>query len=118
VAVPCFIEFRLPIGKLDVISEIFMERIFVIEDELHCEPQEGQFSTLEEAVIELRRRAIAPWDAKPNEAPCMNWRNCGRRYEIIEYDIFDTPWKELRRMPALEVSARGAHWLGDFRTVA
>ena len=90
--------------------------VFVIEDEVHAERQEGEFSALEEAVAELRRRAVAPWDARPNEAPCMNWRNCGRRYEIVEYDISETPWKELQRLPALEVSDRGTRWLGDFRT--
>ena len=93
-----------------------MPRIFVIEDEVHAEPQEAQFTTLQDAVSELRRRAALSWDEKPNAAPCMNWRDCGRRYEIVEYDRSETPWKELRRMLALEISARGPRWLGDFRT--
>ena len=91
-----------------------MPQLFVIEDERHAEPQEGNFSTLSEAVTELRRRAALPWDQAPNVAPCTNWRNCGRCYEVVEYDVSETPWTELRRMPALEISATGAKWLGDF----
>ena len=25
-------------------------------------------------------------NVKPNRASCTNWLNCGRRYELIEYD--------------------------------
>jgi hypothetical protein len=84
--------------------------MFVIEDELHAEPQ-GQFDSLEQAIAELRRRAAIPWDQHPNVAPCTNWRSCGRSYEIIEYD---NSWNELRRVAALEVSADGIRWGGDF----
>jgi hypothetical protein len=66
---------------------------FVIEDELHAE-QHGEFSELEDAVLELRRRAEIPWDHEPNKAPCQNWPTCGRTYEIIEFDDTQTPWKE------------------------
>jgi hypothetical protein len=88
--------------------------MFRIEDERHAEPQEGDFGTWEEALAELRRRAAMPWDKAPNVAPCTNWKNCGRTYEIIEYDTASTPWKELQRIAALEVTADGARWLSQF----
>lgn len=84
--------------------------MFVIEDERHAGPQ-GQFSTLREAMAELKRRADLPWNQKPNVAPCTNWRNCGRHYEVIEYDDSTKPWRELRRISALEISAKGVQWL-------
>jgi hypothetical protein len=84
--------------------------MFVIEDELHAEPQ-GEFATYDEAVGELRRRARLPWDQEPNAAPCESWRTCGRRYEIIQYDTSSRPWKEIRRSPVLEISAAGVAWL-------
>ena len=87
--------------------------MFVIEDERHAEPQ-GEFSTIESALAELRRRATVPWDQAPNCAPCTSWRTCGRVYEIIEYETSETPWREIRRLPALEVSAIGTTWLDTF----
>lgn len=84
--------------------------MFIIEDELHAEPQNGEFSTLELAQAELRNRASIPWDEKPNIAPCTNWRNCGRRYEIVEYDTSTTPWTVLSRRIVLDVSAEGVRW--------
>lgn len=89
--------------------------MFVIEDEGHAE-QHGEFSTIDAAIAELRHRAAIPWDQEPNAAPCVNWRNCGRRYEVVEYDDTQHPWKELRRLAVLEVSAAGVVWsdgLGD-----
>jgi hypothetical protein len=56
--------------------------MFVIEDELHAEPQAGEFRSLADAVAELKRRALVPWDQEPNRAPCDGWRTCGRSYEI------------------------------------
>ena len=84
--------------------------MFVIEDEAHAEPQEGRFRTREEAIVELERRASIPWNEKPNCAPCTNWRNCGRRYEIVEYNEAVTPWAELSREFILAVSAKGVEW--------
>jgi len=45
--------------------------IFVIEDGSHAVPQ-GEFDTLRAENYELRRRAIIPWDADPNLAPCAD----------------------------------------------
>jgi hypothetical protein len=85
--------------------------VFIIEDERHCEPQEGLYQSLAEAVSELRRRAALPWDERPNVAPCKQWRTCGRTYEIVEYDTSSTPWRELSRVTYLEVTAGGVRWL-------
>jgi hypothetical protein len=87
--------------------------MFRIEDERHAEPQ-GEFATLQEAVAELKRRAALPWNKVPNVAPCANWQNCGRHYEIIEYDVSTKPWRELQRISALEVSAKGVSWQHTF----
>ena len=84
--------------------------MFTIEDEAHAEPQ-GEFETVEDALAELRRRAAVSWDVAPNVAPCTSWRTCGRRYEIVEYDASQTPWREVRRVLVLEVSVAGAKWV-------
>jgi hypothetical protein len=86
----------------------------VIEDERHAEWQ-GEFESLHDAIAELRLRETIPWDQSPNVAPCTNWRNCGRSYEIIEYDDLSKPWKELRRIAALDISATGVFWSDDFQ---
>lgn len=84
--------------------------MFAIEDEKHSE-QSGQFETLEEAISELRRRAELPWDQRPNVAPCTNWKECGRDYEIIEYDVSTKPyWTTLQRISALSINAKGVRW--------
>jgi len=84
--------------------------IFVIEDDAHAELC-GEFATMETAVAELERRAAIPWNEAPNVAPCMSWRTCGRRYEIVEYAATEASWKERVRTPFLNISATGVHWL-------
>jgi hypothetical protein len=83
--------------------------MFVVEDETHAEHQ-GRFATFDEALAELRRRAEIPWDQAPNAAPCTGWRSCGRDYAIVEFDDAQSPWKEVRRVQALSVSALGVAW--------
>ena len=83
---------------------------FIIEDEIHCETQ-GEFDSFADALNELQSRAALPWDAEPNRAPCQSWRTCGREYEIIEYDR--TAQRDIRRIPALRISASGVTWLLD-----
>lgn len=85
--------------------------MFVIEDERHAELQDGEFTTLQEAVSELKRRAEIPWDEEPNRAPCRSWETCGRTYVVIEYDDSHLPWTELSRTIVLKVSATGMTWL-------
>ena len=85
--------------------------MFIIEDERHAEPQAGEFLTLGDAFTELKRRATLPWDKAPNRAPCTSWKTCGRTYEIVEYDMSAAPWKEMQRIPALEITSSGTKWL-------
>lgn len=85
--------------------------MFVIEDELHAEQQDGEFATFEDALSELKRRSSIPWDHEPNQAPCTAWRTCGRQYVVIEIDQLDASWKEVSRTDVLEVSAKGVTWL-------
>ena len=85
---------------------------YTIEDERHSE-RVGEYATVAEAVNELRRLASVPWDTPPNQPPCQNWRECGRLYELIEYDTSGRPWKEVRRLPAREVSRTVVQWLDE-----
>lgn len=87
--------------------------MFIIEDEIHAE-HHGQFSSFHEALSELRRRAKIPWDESPNVAPCMSWRTCEREYVILEFDDSHRPWRELRRVAVLNVSASGVKWAIGF----
>ena len=84
--------------------------MFVIEDDWHAEPLKGEYQTLNDAMDELRRLAEIPWDQKPNLAPCTGWRDCGRKYEIVEYDTNNRPWKLLSQHSVLEIDADGVRW--------
>ena len=88
--------------------------MFIIEDELHDEKQEGEFATFDDAIAELRRRAAIPWDAEPNQAPCAFWETCGRRYEVLELDTPRSGRREVHRTTVLEMSAKGIHWSPGF----
>lgn len=90
-------------------------RLFVIYDEAHAE-RCGEFSSLTNALERLRYLAALPWNQNPNLAPCTGWRTCGRRYELVEYAVVTGPWIELKRVPALQVSAKGVVWNEDFDT--
>lgn len=87
--------------------------MFVIEDQLHAEPQ-GHFASFQEAIDELKRRSGIPWDEAPNCAPCASWSTCGRDYEIIEYDDSQLPWRELRRVAVLNITSSGIKWSAGF----
>jgi len=88
-----------------------MKKMFIIEDEAHAELQEGEFQTFDDAYTELQKRAIIPWNEKPNRCPCTNWKDCERNYQIIEYDTTKTPWEELQRRDILTISAKGVKWV-------
>ena len=90
--------------------------MFIIEDEIHAEPQEGKFETFEQALKILKERAEIPYDQEPNRCPCTNWKNCERQYQIIEYNDKDIPWKELNRQDILTVSAKGIKWNEKIKT--
>jgi hypothetical protein len=89
------------------------KRIFVIYDAIHAEFQEGEFGNLDDAIAELKRRAMLPWDELPNIAPCSNWKQCGRKYEIVEYDVSKEPWNETQRFPMMDISSSGVVWQSD-----
>ena len=80
--------------------------MWIIEDKLHAELQDGEFHTRHDAIAELKRRANLPWDAAPNLAPCTVWQTCGRHYKLIERDGS----KEKSRESALDVSESGVIW--------
>ncbi len=84
--------------------------MFAIEDELHGEPG-AEFATRDEAMAELQRLAILPWNEPPNQAPCVSWVTCGRNYVLLEYDQSFTPWRQLSATPMLKISNKGANWL-------
>jgi hypothetical protein len=83
--------------------------MFVIEDERHAETV-ATFSRRDEAMAELQRLAVLPWDQRPNLAPCIDWADCGRSYELIEYDTSTQPWRELSRHRLLDVSSTESRW--------
>jgi hypothetical protein len=84
--------------------------VFVIEDEAHAEQQAPTFRTRAEAMAELKRRATIPWNEEPNCAPCTNWQNCGRRYQIVEYNDTVSPGVEVAREFVLAISSKGVDW--------
>lgn len=81
--------------------------MFFIEDEWHSE-QSDPFDTAADALAELRRRALMPWDEAPNQAPCLGWETCGREYHVVEYD---EDWRLLSQKAILEVTRDGPRWL-------
>jgi hypothetical protein len=85
--------------------------MFKIEDKIHAELQDGEFTTFEEALVDLQKRATIPWNEEPNRCPCTNWKDCERKYQIINYDTTQTPWKEIERKNILSISAKGVKWI-------
>ena len=86
--------------------------ITVLEDAIHCE--QARFSTFDEALAELNRRAGLRWDEPPNRAPCTSWATCGREYHLLEYDVSVRPGKLFRSVHALDVSPKGVAWAANF----
>lgn len=87
--------------------------MFVIEDELHAESV-GEFETLEEAILEVKRLARIPWGTEPNQAPCSaDGKTCERIYEILEYDRTEAG-KVLQTIPILRISEEGVLWEKGF----
>lgn len=81
--------------------------MFQIEDEMHAEPQEGEFNTFDEALEELKKIARIPYDRYPNKCPCQNWKTCCRIYEIVEYDNSTIHWKKVSSKEVLKISGEG-----------
>lgn len=91
-----------------------MNNRFVIEDDLHAELM-SKHSTFTEVLTELYRLSCIPWDQAPHKAPCTHQQSCGRKYEIVEYDISFQPWKELKRTRAFEINVDGILWNQDLK---
>ena len=89
-----------------------MSHKFVVEDEMHAEIC-GEYSSFEDAVTEVRRRADIPWNESPNRCPCTARKTCGRNYEVVEYDATKEPWIRLTSTPMLRLSADEVTWLFD-----
>src|SRR5688572_27981589 len=87
--------------------------VVVIENEVHGESGRV-FQTFDDAVAELRRRAVIPWDRPPNLAPCTSWATCGREYNVAEYDTARQPSRLLRDVSVLKVSREGVEWTPGF----
>jgi hypothetical protein len=81
-----------------------------MEDESHAECIAREIASLEEAGAELRRLLGLRWDEEPNLAPCTTWSKCGRRYEVVGYDTSEGAYREVRRIPALDIRASGVTW--------
>ena len=88
--------------------------MFVIEDEIHAE-EFGQFTTFKSAINELKSISKIPWDSYPQKCPCTSWKTCERKYQVVEYDGRQTPWKEINRTDVLTVSAKLVTWRPQFR---
>lgn len=84
--------------------------MFIIEDEIHAEPQKEQFSTFKQALEKLEIIAKIPWNEKPNKCPCKSWKTSERKYLITEYDDSNIPWKKHNSIEVLKVSAREVKW--------
>jgi hypothetical protein len=100
---------KSPWLRIQSVSHVFALTLTLKAKSLTSELQEGKFHTRAEAISELERRALISWNEEPNRAPCTNWRNCGRRYVILEWN---GAGDELSRESILGVCRRRV-WSGD-----
>lgn len=91
-----------------------MARLFKIDDEFHADLLDGDFPSFEAALAQVRRLAALPWDSEPNQALCINWQDCGRLYQIVEYDTAGPYWTEIKETPVVEISRQGVIWREGF----
>lgn len=87
-------------------------RVF-IEDRFHCD-RIAECDSFDAAIERLKQIAQLSWDQTPNRAPCRSWRTCGREYQVIEFDDSAAPWKVVRAVPVLRVSASSIEWSEGF----
>ena len=83
--------------------------MYWIVDDIHLDGR-GVFPTLDAALGELDRLARIPWDDPSNRAPCLSWQDCGRDWELSEWDESQQPAVLVRRLFMLHVSASGRGW--------
>ncbi len=77
-----------------------------IEEEMHVEPQNGEFDFFEQALECLKEFAKLLRNEKPNKCPCSDWKSCESQYQIIEYFDANIPWKEISKLNVIPVSAK------------
>lgn len=77
-----------------------------LEDSLHWDGRIGPFEKFDEAVAELTRLSKIPWDQEPNRAPCFDWQECGRTYEMI----ITSQGGDVFRTEVLRIFAGGTTW--------
>jgi hypothetical protein len=85
--------------------------MFIIEDDFHTEFIGEKFNTFDSAILELQRISTIPFSSPPNTPPCVDWQNCQRDYQIVEYDDTQTPWKLIAKTQVLHISASKIMWL-------
>jgi hypothetical protein len=85
--------------------------MFIIEDDFHAEFIGEKFDTFDSAILELRKISAVPFGNIPNKPPCVDWQNCQRDYQIVEYDDTQTPWKLIAKTQVLNISASKSVWL-------
>ncbi len=86
---------------------------FSIEDEVHAEWQ-GDFGSFQDALDELKKRSMIPWDQEPNKCPCIGWKDCERIYTITEFVIGDETYTPQGEAEVLSVSSKGVVWLKGY----
>jgi hypothetical protein len=82
---------------------------FGIFEDIHCESL-GDYVDLEEALAEIERLRERRGMRLPIKAPCKNWKTCGRRYEVFEYDPSKPPPNLVCPVLTLKISAKGVKW--------
>lgn len=85
---------------------LFKKKIFLIQDEMHCERQ-WEFKTFNEAFLEIERRSKILFNVIPNRCPCTSWKTCSRIYVIIEHEN----WVEVDRKEILDIWHEWLKWL-------
>ncbi len=86
--------------------------MIVIQDVRHGEIM-GQYKNWDIAVAKLQGLARLPWSAAVHRCACLNWKECKREYEVVEFaDAED--YKEIRRLGTLVVSQTGVVFEGEF----
>ena len=88
-----------------------MNYIYLIDDDFHSEGI-SRHATFEDAKREIDRLSTIPLNTEPNFPPCGHLDTCGRRYEIVRFEVNENnEWLELDRTPIVELRQSGIKWL-------
>jgi len=91
---------------------------FRIEDKTHCDDH-GTFESFQDAYDAIIGFTSIPWDKRPNRAPCRNWRNCGRYFQIVESRSWTCPesekvkYEHVGTTEICKISCEGVLWIHD-----